>query len=418
MLAPMTFIFFKVRQAHRRRATHAPRPRDARITVGRTIEEVERLRPQFERLPPASLDADLDYFLMVVRHRQGVIRPHVMLFELPGGRELRVVARLEERRSGLREGRAVRFLQVSLGGVVGADTASDCALVVQALNRALSEGEADVVVLPQLQVDGALYHAARSGTPRWRGELVRSHDIHWRADVPDSLKAFLGARSSNTRYNVRRYSKRLVQAHGDSLTMREFRVPGDLDCLCADLETIAAKTYQRGLGVGYMGNPMQLALMKLGASRGWLRAWVLYVADLPVAFWFGYCYRGTFNLSATAFDPAHGDLRVGQHLQMQIMESLCAEEDVHSFDYGIGEAEYKRRFGDHCIEQADVLLFAPSIKAFRINAKRTARVGATRLARAWIARSQLGRRAKKRWRNRAERRARSRLSERGSRPTA
>ena len=379
-----------------------------RITVARTPDEAQALRPWFERVRPLNPDADLDFFLTVSRIVGA--QPYVALCELPGDRAILVVGRVEEGRSRIPARRGVSTLRLAFGGVVGAQTAPDYQLVVDVLRRALAAGEADTVVLPQLDTAGALYAAARSGVAWWRADHVPTFHVHWRSSIPESLEGFLEARSSNTRYHVRRYSKRLIRDCGEDLAVREFGDAADLDRLCADLESIAAKTYQRGLGVGYSGDPLQRALLELCASRDWLRAWVLSMSGKPVAFWYGYRYAETFWLVATGFDPAHAELRVGQYLQMQMMDSLCRDPAVHSYDYGAGDAEYKRRFGDSSTDEADVVLYAPSLRGIRINATRTIRLSAARLIKTWIARTQLGAHAKKAWRKRAERRGQSRAA--------
>jgi len=90
--------------------------------------------------------------------------------------------------------------------------------------------------------------------------------------------------------------------------------------------------------------------------------------------------RGTFFGVATGFNPQFGHLRVGHCVDMQIMDRLCRDDDVRAYDYGGGDADYKREFGDRCLQQAEVLLFGPSMHAAGLNATRTARIAAARLA--------------------------------------
>ncbi len=382
--------------------------RDPRITVARTVDEVESLRPHFERQPSPNLDSDLDYFLTVVRHLPSVVRPHVVLLELSDGREIRVVARLSEQRSRRGRGRPVRTLHVSFGGVIGAETVSDCALAMRVLEATLVRDGADVILLPQLEIGSDMYIAARA-FPWWRVDHLQRHTLHWSTELPDSYDAFLKSISSNLRSNARRYDKRVVKQLGDSLVIQRFQDPEHVDQLCADIEVIASRTYQRGLGVGYSGRPLELALIKLAASRGSLRNWVLYIAGVPAAFWLGYAYRGTYWSIATGFDTTYSDLRIGQFLQMRAIADLCAEPGMVGFDWGAGDAEYKRRFGDHCVAKADVFVAASSPHAVRINATRTAKLALARVARECVSRTSIGARAKRMWRANAEQRARRRI---------
>ncbi len=391
-----------------RMTVRGPSGEQAQMTVARTIDAVEALRPKLERLPPEDVDADIDFFLTVVKNRESVLHPHVLLFELSDGREIAVVARVEQQLGSRRlGGRPLRRLQVAFGGIVGAETPADYELVVDALRNILADDEADLVTLSHIEEGAPLCGIARSGLPWWRVDHMPAKAAHWFADVPDSLDAFIGSRGKNTRNNLRRYARALLRDHGDALTVGEFSEPAHLDRLITSLREIAATSYQGGLGVGYTGDRLQLALMELAARRGWLRARVLYIAETPIAFVFGYCYRGTFHLVATSFDPAYSRQHVGLYIQMQMMDGLCREGDVRMWDFGVGDAEYKQRLGDRQRSEANILLFAPSVKAVGYNAVTTARVAASSAAKTWIADSELGGRLKKAWRKNAQRRARS-----------
>ena len=216
----------------------------------------------FKRVPPENLDSDLDFFLTVTRVSPSALRPHIVLFERPGCSPILAVARIELQPNRLPT-RGTRVMRLAFGGIVGAETLEEYRLVVDSLGRAIAKREADMIVFSQVDVDGPLYQAVRAALPWWRTDHVPTRNVHWRGGVPDSLDEFLATRSSSTRYHVRRYNKRLARAYGDSLSVREFRDRAGLDRLHADLESVAARTYQRGLGVGYIGNPLQHALMEL-----------------------------------------------------------------------------------------------------------------------------------------------------------
>lgn len=379
-------------------------PAAERVIVARTVEEVHALRPAWERLDVRNIDADIDYFLTVVANRPEVLRPHVVLVERPEG-NLLVVARLEraplETRVGYRvvARPTVRSLIVSFEGIVGARTEADWRRAVDELRRPLRDGEADVVVLPGLTMDGELASVARStGSFLTRDRLVTPVE-QWAAEIPDSFEEFLARRSSKTRKNLRYYARRLERTYAD-VSLRVFDDEADLPELCADMETVAAKTYQRRLGAGYTGSDLDHALMALGLRRGWMKAWVLRIDGRPVAFWHGTAYAGTFSVETPGFDPDFANDRVGIHVLAQVIEDLCADPAIHTLDYGHGEADYKRSFGDAPREVGQVLLFAPTPRAIRINVIRTVIGAATRLAKRMLEGSARGQRLKKAWRAR------------------
>lgn len=387
-------------------STHLPG--GERVTLARTVDEVEALRPAWERMPVENLDADIDHFLTVLRHRPDVVRPHVLLIEREGAPNMMVVARLEDAPLEVRLGYRVvsrprmRTLRVAFGGVIGAETEADRRRALHELRRPLMQGEADVVVLAQLRTVDPLCSLAHKAGPRRCRDGAQAGTAHWTVPIPDSMEEFLASRSSRTRKNLRYYDKRMKRDHPD-LTVRAFRDEAELDELCADLERVAAATYQRRLGAGFTGDEQERALMALGMRRGWFRAWVLYFGATPVAFWHGYAYRGVFSTGCPGFDPAFGKDRVGAYLAVRMIEHLCADDAVHMLDWGHGEADYKRTLGEERREEVDVLLFAPTLKGTGVNLVRTGAVAATRLAKRTLGNSRRVGRIRRAWRDRLAR---------------
>jgi CelD/BcsL family acetyltransferase involved in cellulose biosynthesis len=381
---------------------------EPRTYVARTVEEVEALRPAWAQLEVENLDAEIDHFLTVVRHGPNVSRPHVVRIERPDRGDILIVARLEEgpfeTRIGYRTvSRArMRVLRVSFGGVIGTETDADRRLAFEELQRPLRDGEADVVILAQLDVDGPLWGLARDAGSRLTTDVGQTRTAHWSVSIAGSIDDFLAARSKTTRKTVKRYDNRMERLHPDA-RVHTFADESQLEELCAEMERVAATTYQRTLGAGFSGDPLERALMALGMRRGWFRAWVLYFGDIPVAFWQGFAYRGVYATGCPGFDPEYTKDRVGAYLAVRMIEELCASGDVQTLDWGHGDADYKRQFGDTRREQADILFFARTPRAVRVRLTRAGAAGATRLAKRMLAGSGRAQRLKRAWRDRLAR---------------
>jgi CelD/BcsL family acetyltransferase involved in cellulose biosynthesis len=383
-------------------------PPTAAIASG--LDQAETLRDVGGAIDWPHPDPDPEYFLTVLDAMPGAIRPHVVRQERPGRDPLVIVARLEEIELETRVGyRTVlrprlRCLTVVNGGVSGVETAEDGAAALALLRAALAENEADLLRFFGLATDSPLF-AAATGIPSW---LCRDHGTvprpHWRVAVPGSLADFLAERSRNTRQNVNRYAKRFEKEYGDRLALRRYGagLDEDVERLLADLETIAAKSYQRGLGVGFTGDELQRKLIELDLRRGRYLAWVLDLDGTPSAFWDGIVHGGTFFIGSPGYDPAFANHRIGTWLQMRMMEDLCAREDVQALDYGAGDAQYKRSYGDECWMDAEVHVFAATPKGLRANAARTAVNGAVRAARRALAGTGAEDRIKRVWRGRLQ----------------
>lgn len=249
-------------------------------------------------------------------------------------------------------------------------------------------------------LDSPLGRLARTSVPFLSRQHGSAETLHWRAEIPDSFDEYLRRRSRGIRRNIRRYGNRLVEAYGDRLSLEVFRDEADLERLFRDTAAVAAKTYQAAIGASFEDDELRRSLTRLAMRRGWFRGYVLYLDGEPCAFWYGLGYRGVFSTDITGYDPALSELRVGRYVMVKLIEDLCADETIHALDYGFGDAEYKRLFGDRYWTEEDVLVYAPSARAVRINLVRTLVLGLGAAARAMVGSRQVVDRVKRRWRAR------------------
>jgi hypothetical protein len=372
------------------------------VRVARTPEEVEAMREAWEALAVDNPAADPDHLLTLIRHSPEQLRPHVVLLERDGRAEAMAVGRVGEVLLGARLGYAtvlrprLQALVVAQGGLVGADEAHAGPLLAAVLDT-LQHESLDVIRL-RARV-GSPAHELATTRP---GALVRGRAadavVRRRARLPETFPEYLQARSAKTRSNIQRYGRRLESRFGDGLSLRLFRTPAELPRLVRDTRAVHEKTYQHGLGAGFEDTQPARALRRLAAERGWLHAWVLYLDGVPSAFWHGTLYRRIFYTGPTGFDPQHKDLRLGTYVLAKMADHLCGKADW--MDFGMGDAEYKRHFGDESWAEEDVLIFARRPRPVVVNLARTGVLGASRAGKAALERSGKLAAARRRWRDR------------------
>lgn len=386
------------------RARRKPLPIGGSVHIARCEAEVEALRPAWEELQTPHLTSDLDYFLTLIRHAPGIVRPHVVLTERAGQPASLVVGRVEDEKlrarlgCGVGYGPRLRMLTVAYGGFLG-ECASSPGLL-ERLRHSLAGERVDLLRLRMLTV-GSPEHAAATGEAgilRRRGFAPKTS--HWRCSLPGSFEEFLAERSKESRRYVRRYGARLEAKYQEDAEIRFFTSRFELDRLFEDSARVHRTTYQHALGVGFSDGDLYRRLTELTMDRGWFRGAVLYLREQPVAFWHGNAYRGTFGTTATGFDPAYSEDRPGTFLLMRLVESLCADPAITTLDFGFGDADYKRRFGDSTALEQDVVVFEPRARTIAINVSQTAVLGTASLARAALARTGRLRAARRAWRRR------------------
>jgi CelD/BcsL family acetyltransferase involved in cellulose biosynthesis len=334
-----------------------------------------------------------------------VLRPQVVLVledEQPLGL---VAARLEEVRLVTSLGYRpvysplVRALTVVPGGDV-VRTSQAAHAMAKALLASLSGGEADVVIFPSMRRDSLLYAEMSAAVPWLRRSHFAEVRTHRRLHLQQSLDDFLAARKRKVRAGVRYDAKRLEKRLGNRLRVGRFTLPEQLEQLFQDVPRIAELTYQKGLGAGFSDTPERRRLARLSLERGWFRAWVLYDEARPIAFWQGLVYNRVYHSATTGYDPEYGRDRVGIYLLIRVIAELCTDPAIDVFDFGAGDAEYKRHFSDEAWSEGDLLVFAPTFRAAAINANRTLVLGGAKGARRVIDRLGLTDRVKSQWRRR------------------
>jgi CelD/BcsL family acetyltransferase involved in cellulose biosynthesis len=360
-------------------ATRTPPLRIATdVSVARSLAEVEALRTGWGTLAPTSIESDIDYYLTDAQTRPAYLRPHVVVLGPPDRPRALLAARLERIRLESRLGwwsvyappvlcltAVYRGFRGDLGDAAGR-------LLVQALWEALDGGEADVAFLTRLRVDSPAYAAAKAVPPWPFRQLVGLSMVHRRLELPSSFDEYIRSRSRNTRHMLKRHTKKLMERYGSTLVIERLDRRSDLDRVLAELEFVTGKSYQRRLGVGFLNDDRTRQLTALALSRGWYRAYILYIGGTPRAYWTGHIYGSVFATGVTGYDSDYGDYNLGSFLLLRVFEDLCSDDAVRAVDFGFDDAAYKRSFSSEGFVEQDVCMFAPTLRGIRANAARTA----------------------------------------------
>jgi hypothetical protein len=388
-------------------ATTVVTPPRERLYHAATSEACDSLRDAWADLEPARIDADPDFLGAVAGVRPEVLSPYVAAIGVDDAEwAAMAVGRLETIAVPCRLGYQrvpsprLRTITIVDGGMIGDLDVDRAERLVRDLVAAVDRGDAEALAFHKLRVGSPVHDAVMrvgAGLPRrrFRVDAPRSR---WLLDLPDTLAAYRSSRSRSTRESLKRYEKKFERDFAGRYELRRFDQPGDLESILADMEPVAAKTYQRTLGVGFADNAEFRALIELGLRRGWFRAWVLYIDGGPVAFWFGFGYRGVFLIGSPGYDPALGDYRVGNYVHLRMVDDLCQDPTIMSVDYGSGDAEYKRRFGTSETEEQDVLVFGPGGRALGARLELDAAAALNRLAKRMVG-GRLAETIRKRWRH-------------------
>lgn len=357
------------------------------VRVARSTPQLDALADSWTAIGVGYVDAERDYFSAVAQHREEVLHPHVIVLGDDDGPRSLAVGWVEQSRLACRIGYravyrpALQILRIAHGGIAGVTDKESAAAVVRELNRALANGEADVLLVPAVRIDSPLDLALRGLSGRLRVERPSRPSVHRTLALPATYDEFLARRDAKSRYNLKKTNVKLEKTFGDRLDVSVLARPESFERIFSDLECVAAKAYQRGLRVGFADTPDRRAYVKVALGRGEFRAWVLSLDGVPIAFWQGIERGRTFVLSNAGYDPEYGRFGVGTYVQMRMFRDLIEDPLVDVVDFGWGDADYKARFGTESWLEHDVLIFAPSFKGVRVRLLRGVVLGVDRVAR-------------------------------------
>jgi Acetyltransferase (GNAT) domain len=380
---------------------------EIRIDVVRDYDEVERLRPFWTSWQDQP-NADIDFYLWTMRSLPQVERPHILVAYRADTPEAILVGRLERGSISAKIGyRSIvsvksRMMTFIRGGYLGNTSPQNSDLLVRAIFSSLRKGEADVAFISHINAESSIVKAAEKLQSFVSRDYLPGTDIHRRMVLPSSGHEVYQHLSPKVRKNLRWQEKKLLNAFEGSVDVRCFRADEDIPGMCRDLEMIAEKTYQRGLGVGFRDSPPMRERLRLVAEKGWMRNYVLYLRNIPVAFWMCTLYRGTLHSDFMGYDPAYAKLSPGMFLIMKVIEELCSggqEESVQGIDFGLGDAQYKEVLGTSEGRDITFFLFSLSAKGIGLNLIRTPPMLLDRLLSRFVHKLGIANRIKRIWRD-------------------
>ncbi len=333
-----------------------------------SFQELETVRAYWEDWQNHP-NSDFAHFKLVCRIRDEVLRPLVIVVERNGKPCTLLAARLERSHFNPAIGYfiAVRvpalILTVIHEGLLGLVDDEIAEMLVRHVWSLLSSKEADAAVFNHLHENSPLLKALLYHKQRWWRDRKPIWSKHWDMEILGEQGFLLNNMKSKHRYYLRKVEKELTSAFQNKVSWLWVKRFDDLPHLCERIEEVAALTYQRGLGAGFVNDEEYRQRFDLFARRGLLRMLLLEAQGKIRAFWMGIIYRGTYYSSETGYDPALRKYYPGTLVFLHMVNELVREE-TKNLDFGLGDADYKQRFGDRCWQEATVRLFAPTGKGF------------------------------------------------------
>ena len=182
-------------------------------------------------------------------------------------------------------------------------------------------------------------------------------------DVPPTPEAFLSALGSKSRGTLRRKVKRLGEVAGGDVQMTRYGTPETVQAFLEAATVVSRTSWQhRVLGTRISTDPRTVRWFEALARHGLLRGYLLTAGTQPHAFVVGYQYQGVFHYAELGYDPALARESPGTVLLFLLIQDLCAFDRAAVLNFGMGDAEYKRRFGTRQQSDDTLILIKRSLR--------------------------------------------------------
>lgn len=202
---------------------------------------------------------------------------------------------------------------------------------------------ADLLTLPNSPVSD-FFHVVPYG-PVYARRLI---ELPVGAQFDDYLHT-LGTKKSQ--YNIRSMRKSFGTKAQGPVKITRYTEPEQASDLAAAVAEVSRKTYQYHLlGLGLENTPNHVKQLFAAATGGWLRAYVLWIGDIPIAFALGYHDANTYYVHHLGYDPDVSKLQPGIYLHTEIMADLLGD-GICRFDFLSGDSLYKQRMSNTLREE-------------------------------------------------------------------
>lgn len=246
--------------------------------------------------------------------------------------------------------------RIAGGRLTGELDAEDHAALLRAASDLTARSTADALLVEDLNIDSRLWKQLEEQQPLWCPASVQTrHEIRFPEDPAAYWEKFSGKTRKKFRKRVRSFGEHRLQRITDIEDVPQF---------LEDASRISANSWQaQQIGQRIQNDERELRMLTSLAGIDALRSYVLYRGDEPVAFELAYQYHGLYLAEDASYDARFASDSPGQVLQLLVLEDLSAHDSPAVYDFGCGDAEYKRIFGTDCAESANVMIIQSRLAA-------------------------------------------------------
>ena len=316
---------------------------------------------------------DFDYYVNIVIHEKGILKPNIIvvyenktpIFLLIGN----IIVKDYKLKLGYKSifGIKSKYLKIMYGGILGDQSPKVCRETIYFIKNILSKEKIDYVFFKELDTNSELFKASKNFGGKFIVSKIDIPNPHLYLDIPESYEKFLYARTQKERQNIRRNTKKLEKDFKGRFEIKLYQNLEDADTIMSDTNEIASKTYQSKLGATMFDDKITRDKIQYELQNKRFYVWIMYIEKKPVAYWICIVYGKTCLGSKTGYLQEYNQYRPGLHLFSIMIEYFCKTDFVNRFDFGFGDAAYKRRYYSSILIESNVFIYTSNLKGALLN---------------------------------------------------
>lgn len=339
------------------------------INIIDSIQGVDSLKDDWERLQWHP-QGQFGYFSTILKYRKDIIKPYIFHIQNDHGHQIIVASLLFNTYKNFTVGKIkffknrVKVFGINQSWIMGSLSKEGSVGLIKQIKISLREEKADYVTFHYLNSESPIVNAIRETTSPIARDYFTYDSEHWIMEIPKSKDIFYKSiKNVKKLYSQKRKFEKDFETTINIKVFSSFQeIPGALEAV----ESIASKTYQRLLKVGFDNSPEIRNAILNWSSQGNVFIYILFHGNKPSAFQITALQKNYANLLWTGFDPEYINYSIGSILQVYVIEDLISRH-IEFLDFGPGCEEYKRRFGTLVNRVATVRIFSSSLRGICLN---------------------------------------------------
>jgi CelD/BcsL family acetyltransferase involved in cellulose biosynthesis len=221
----------------------------------------------------------------------------------------------------------------------------------------------DSILFDALSDRDPFWDLAGRSTPAFLGYRPLGPRRGYAIDVSGSFEDYVRELGSSIRYNTQRGIRKLREEAGGDLELVCFRSPEEAKVFFDEASAVRRRSWQHAV-VGGLGNEALANLDAVSdlARRGLFRSYVLRSRGEPCAFALGYQYRDAYYYAVAGYDGRFARHSPGAALLYLLLEDVFTRDRPRVVTLGLGDEEYKRKFGTTERAAGRCFLFRPTLR--------------------------------------------------------